>query len=685
MVQRKFYRQTYQKSKKTRVLGFLLKLLGALVLLSVFVFLFLFIYYSRDLPRPEKFTERQMSESTKIYDRTGGVLLYEIYGGEKRTWVPLEKIPDYLKKAVIAAEDQKFYEHFGIDFKGIARAILINFRIKQPIYGGSTIPQQLIRSTFLSNEKTIGRKIKEIILSLELDHRYSKEEILEWYLNQIPWGSSYYGAEAASQGYFRKSVSDISLAEAATLAALIKAPSYLSPYREHKDELLIRKDYILEQMKKCGHISETQEKEARGITVEFAPETIGIIKAPHFSLYVKKQLENEYGEEYLKEKGLRVYTSLDWELQKRAEEIIKERAKINQSYNAFNASLVALNPKNGEILAMVGSAVDSADYPGESYPKGCVSGKNCLFDPQFNAAVGTKENPGRQPGSAFKPFIYVTAFKGGYAASAAVTDEKTNFGLWGEEEYVPQNYDGRFRGLVTLRQGLAQSLNIPSIKVLYLIGAEDVLENLTINNFLGQEKVFLKGLEKSIETAKEMGITTLNKPLSFYGPAIVLGGGEVGLLDITSAYGVFATEGLKVPPVSILKIEDWEGNIIKENKKTPERVLEKEPAKIINDILSDNEARTPTFGPRSALYFGGYQVAAKTGTTQNYRDGWTIGYAPSIVVGVWVGNNDNSPMKKEPGVIVAGPIWHQFMEFILKKNPKEIFSPPKPVPIENPS
>jgi membrane peptidoglycan carboxypeptidase len=480
---------------------------------------------------------------------------------------------------------------------------------------------------------------------------------LEWYLNQVPFGPNIYGVETASKSYFGKSVSDLTLAEGVILASAIKAPSHLYPYGEHLEELLARKDYILDRMANLGYINQEEKEKAQKEEIKFAGPSPKIL-APHFVMYVKDLLEKEYGEDFLKEKGLKVYTTLDYGLQKSAEEIIKERAKINEKYRAFNASLVAISPKTGEILAMVGSK----DWNSPPQPQGCLPGKNCLFEPYPNVAL-----MGRQPGSAFKPFVYATAFKKGYDDKIQVLDELTNFGIWGGKEYIPRNYDGKFRGLVTLREGLAQSLNIPSIKVLYLIGSDEKIEKLEINNFLGKEEVLREGLKESIETAKEMGITTLTQPISFYGPSIVLGGGEVKLLEMVSAYGVFATEGLKTEPTAILRIEDSNGNIIEENKKNPRRVLESQIAQLINDVLADNETRTPIFGPRSPLYFEGFKVSVKTGTTDNFRDGWTIGFTPDIVVGVWVGNNDQSPMQKEPGIIVAGPIFHQFMEKILAR------------------
>ncbi len=655
MVQQKFNRQTYTKNTKTKILSFIFKSMCVCFLFCVLIFFSLFVYYSKDLPRPERFIERQITESTKIYDRSGEVLLYEIYGEEKRTWVSLEKIPEHLKQAVVATEDQNFYEHFGVDLTGIIRSISINLQLRKAISGGSTIDQQLIRSTFLTNKKTIERKIKEIILSIELDRRHSKDQIIEWYLNQIPFGSNCYGVEAVSQTYFKKSVSDISLEESAILASLIQAPSRLSPYGNNLDSLLKRKDYVLSRMNKCEYISEQQLETAKNIAIEFAPKTTSTIKAPHFALYIKKQLEREYGEEFLRQKGLKIYSSLDWDLQETAEKIVEETTRINESYNAYNLALIAINPKNGEILTMIGS---KNWYSDNSYPEGCSSSKKeCLFEPKFNVATLGY----RQPGSAFKPFAYTTAFKREFTPETVIWDVETDFEVWGDDSYIPQNYDEKFRGPITLRESLAQSLNVPSVKTLYL-----------------------SGIKETIETAKTLGITTLNEKPSFYGLSLVLGGGEIKLLDIVSSYGVLANRGLKTPPISILKIEDLKGNIIKENKKTAQRVLESNITDLVTSILSDNISRTPMFGPKSALYFENYDVAAKTGTTQEFKDAWTIGYSPSIVIGVWVGNNNNEPMDEKPSIVLAGPTWHRLMEYALKKFPKENFSIPKQIKTEKP-
>jgi 1A family penicillin-binding protein len=617
---------------------------------SFLVFL-IFFYYAKDLPRPEKFTERSLFESTKIYDREGKVLLYELYGEVKRTTISLDQLPDYLKLAVIAAEDANFYSHFGLDLKGILRAALINLKLKKPVHGGSTISQQLIRSTFLSPKKTLERKIKEIVLTLELERKYSKDQILEFYLNQVPWGSNCYGVEAASQTYFGKSAKDLSLAEAATLAAMIRAPSYLSPYGKNQDQLLQRKDYILKKMEKLGWIKKEEAKVALAEKIQFS-KIRQPIKAYHFVLYVKDWLVEKYGEDFLQKRGLKVYTTLDFELQKEAEKIVEELARQNLGLEAHNAALVALNPKTGEILAMIGSKDPFLD----PYPEGCQPGANCLFEPYPNVALLP-----RQPGSAFKPFVYAAAFKKGYTPQTIIWDVKTSFGIWGKKEYIPQNYDQKFRGPVSFYQALAQSLNVPSIKVLYLAGVKD-----------------------SIELAKKLGIQTLNQPPSFYGLSLVLGGGEVSLLEITSAFGVFANEGYKVSPTPILKIEDSQGNLIEEIKKTPKKVLSTQIARLINQVLSDNQARAPMFGENSPLYLPGFEVCAKTGTTQDFKDGWTIGYSTSISLGVWVGNNDATPMAEEPGVVLAGPIWHRVMKKALEKYPPQPFLKPEPIEVKKP-
>lgn len=641
------YRKKYGKRgrllKRLFVLALWVFILGGISILGVFA------YYSKDLPNPEKISQRQIIQSTKIYDRTGETLLYDIHGEEKRTIISFSEIPQRVKDATIIAEDDNFYHHFGLDLKGIIRAFLANFRGKKIKQGGSTITQQFIKNAILSSERTLTRKIKEAILSIELEIKYSKDEILGFYLNQVPYGSNAYGIEAAAITFFEKHARDLTLAESAVLAILPQAPSYFSPYGSHPEELKLRQEHILDRMASFGYINKTQADEAKKEELKFA-KSKGI-KAPHFVMYVREYLDERYGKDFVEKGGLKVYTTLDWDIQKLAEDVISKRSEENRKkYNSNNAALVAIDPKTGQILTMVGSK----DYFGEPLPKKCISGKNCLFDPNVNVTVRP-----RQPGSSFKPIAYATAFKKGFTPDTIVFDLETEFAVEGAESYKPKNYDGKFRGPITFRQALGQSLNVPSVKVLYLAGV-----NETIN------------------TAEDLGITTL-KDRSRYGLSLVLGGGEILLLEETSAFSVFAADGIKHPISSILKIEDGEGKILEEYQDKPIKVLDAQIARLISDILSDDEARAPIFGSHSNLYLEERPVAVKTGTTQENRDGWTIGYTPSLVAGVWAGNNDNTPMPKGDGVYVAAPIWNEFMKraYEIKKEnwPVENFTKPEPI------
>lgn len=610
----------------------LLKTFGMAALLVFLMCIALFFVFLKDLPRPEVFTEAQMNQSTKIYDRTGKILLSSVYGEEKRTYVPLSQVPDIMKEAVIATEDANFYSHFGIDIPAIFRALKIDITKKTNTHGASTITQQLIRSTFLTTDKTVSRKLKEIVLSVELDRKYSKDQILEWYLNQVPFGINIYGVEEASLSYFQKPAQDLTLPEAALLAAIIQLPSYYSPYGKHLDDLLARKDYVLKRMEQEHYITAEQRDEAMKVELTFnkLPKTMAV----HFVEYVKQQIEDQYGPEFLEIKGLKIYTTLNWELQQASEAAIAENVENNIArFGAYNSALVSIDPHTGEILAMVGSA----DPWGEPLPKGCDPSTNCKFVPSFNVAT---DGLGRQPGSSFKPFVYAEAFRKGATPDTIVVDELTDFGVWGTEHYVPQNYDGRFRGPVTLRNALAQSLNIPAVKVLRDIA----------------------GLDDSISLAKKLGITTLNQPSGYYGLALVLGGGEVHLLDMVSAYGVFGNDGYRIEPSPIIKIEDANGNIIYENKKSPRKVLESSVCNMIADVLSDNNARAPIFGPYSNLRFDDYKVYVKTGTTQKNGDGWIIGCTEDTCVGVWSGNNDNTRMTGGVGESASGPAWRKIIE-----------------------
>jgi 1A family penicillin-binding protein len=612
-----------------------------LVFAGIVFVLLIFLYFAKDLPNPEKLSERQVVQSTKIYDRTGTVLLYDIHGEEKRTIIPFDQMPAAIKEAALVTEDANFYHHFGLDFKGILRALWSDLTGGKLSQGGSTITQQYIKSSFLTPEKTFSRKIKEAILSIELEIKYPKDKIFEAYLNQIPYGSNAYGIEAAAETFFNKPAKDLTLAESALLAGLPRAPSYYSPYGSHLDALKSRQEYILDRLVEFNYITKVQAEQAKKEKLVFAPPKDSI-KAPHFVMYVKEYLEAKYGQDMVEKGGLKVYTTLDWPLEQLAEETIAKDVKSNEKkYRAYNGALVAIDPKTGQILAMVGSK----DYFADPLPAGCTPGQDCRFEPNVNVAIRD-----RQPGSSFKPFAYSLAFKKGYTPQTILFDLPTEFNAscpssagyanyQGNVCYNPQNYDGKFRGPVTMREALAQSLNIPSVETLYLAG-----------------------INQTINLSQDMGITTL-KDRSRYGLALVLGGGEVKLLDMVSGYSVFANDGIKNPETPILKIEAGDGKILEKWENQPSKILDPEIARTISGILSDNSARAPVFGSTSPLYLGARPAAVKTGTTQENKDAWTIGYTPSLAVGIWTGNNDNSPMTKEgAGIQAAGPIWNEFMK-----------------------
>jgi len=638
----------------------------AAVTLSIFVF----FYYSRQLPDPNAWQDRKIIQSTKIYDREGKNLLYEIHGEEKRTVIPFNEIPQIVKEATVAAEDAEFYSHSGINIRGIIRAIWADIKGGTLAEGGSSITQQLIKNAYLSPERTLSRKIKELILSIALERRYSKDEILNFYLNQIPYGLNSYGIEAAAQTYFNKPTKELALTEVVYLVAMPKAPSYYSPYGNHGEELKSRANHILSRMRELKYISDNDYNNALETTVNFVGQKTGIT-APHFVFFIRDYLNEKYGEDFVEKGGLKVTTTLNLDLQKIAERVVEDGTKRNEIYNAKNAALVAIDPKTGQILAMVGS---KNYWATKSEPEGCEPGKNCQFEPNVNIATRL-----RQPGSSFKPFVYAAAINNGYTPDTVIWDIPTEFnplcswdgiaesGIDQQTCYSPQNYDGRFRGPVTLKQALANSINVPSVKVLYLAG---------INN--------------SINMAENLGITTL-KDRSRYGLSLVLGAAEVKLLDMVSAYGVFGQEGIKREPTGILKVEDGSGRVLEEYKDQNQKVLSEQVAKEINDILSDNNARAPMFGLYSPLSLGDRPVAAKTGTSQDpndetkAKDAWVIGYTPSLVAGVWTGNNDNTPIEKGgAGVAAAGPIWHDFMAQALKDAPIETFNKPDPIITDKP-
>lgn len=647
-------RKSSQKWKMVRRIGFFVLVLFFAGFTAAAVSAFVL---SRNLPNPERISERAVAESTKIYDRTGKVLLYDIHGEEKRTIISFDKIPQDVVRATLAAEDIRFYQHAGVDLRGIGRAVLANLR-GGAIQGGSTITQQLVKKALLSDERTLSRKIKEAMLAILLERKYSKDEILGMYLNQIPYGSNAYGISAAAQTFFNKQPAELTLAEAATLASLPNAPTRLSPYGSHREELVNRRNYVLDRMAEAGFATKDQADAAKRTAITVMPPRQGLI-APHFVMYVREYLQEKYGEDAVEQSGFKAITTLDADMQSAAEKIIRESAELNEKQaGAFNAAMVAIDPKTGDILSMVGSA----DYWGTPKPSGCKPGVNCRFDPVVNITTRS-----RQPGSSFKPFVYATAFKKGFTPETVLFDVFTEFNTYCNANgtpgpsasattkcYHPQDYDSTFRGPVSLRQALAQSLNVPAVKLLYLAGIKD-----------------------SIATAQSMGISTLTDP-DRYGLSLVLGGAEVTLLDMTSAYGIFSQDGILHPRTAILRIENTKGDLLEERKDMATPVLDTEVARTINSVLSDNQARVPVFSPSSSLYFPGKKIAAKTGTTQDYRDAWTVGYTPSIVIGVWVGNSDNTAMRhSSASVMVAAPIWHKLMAYSLDKMPPEEFIPPE--------
>jgi len=617
-----------------------LKTIRPIIIVSIFVLGAVLLWITTfKLPNLNSFEERKVLQSTKIYDRTGEVLLFEINKDKKRTIMPFASISRYIKNATVAIEDAEFYQHGGIKFSSIIRAVLSNIISLNAGQGGSTITQQVIKNSLLTSEKTIARKLKEWVLAIRLEQVMNKDSVLELYLNEIPYGGSLYGIEEASNTFFDKSSEDVTLAEAAYLAALPQAPTYYSPYGNNLDKLEDRKNLVLQKMLENNFITKEEYEAAKKEMVVFKPRKEKGILAPHFVFWIQEYLESKYGIKMIEESGLKVITTLDYSLQEKAEKIVNEYAKENaEKFNAENASLVATDPKTGDVIVMVGSR----NYFDKE------------IDGNFNVALAH-----RQPGSAFKPFVYANAINKGYTPETVVFDLQTEFSTECSPQgkqlypnavcYMPVNYDEKYRGPITFRNALAQSINIPAIKVLYLSGIND-----------------------SLRLARDMGITSL-EGADRYGLTLVLGGGEVSLLEMTGAYSVFANDGIKNSIGGVLKIEDRKGNVLEERARSEERVIPKETARDINSMLSDEDARAPAFGQHSFLYFNNYEVAVKTGTTNDYKDAWIIGYTPNISVGAWVGNNNNTPMEKKVAGFIVAPMWNAFMKEALQTRQNEPF------------
>ncbi|HZQ29717.1 MAG TPA: PBP1A family penicillin-binding protein [Patescibacteria group bacterium] len=616
---------------------------------AVVLTIFLFILYSRDLPTPAKLSSSNLSQSTRILDRNG-IVLYDIYGDKNRTYIQLKDIPKTLQQATISIEDKDFYSNQGFSVTGILRSVL-NIFLLRGITGGSTLTQQLVKNALLTPERSITRKIKEFILAVQVDKRYNKDQILELYLNVAPYGGTNVGVETAAEQYFGKKAKDLNLVESAVLAGFPQSPSYYSPYGEHPTAYIDRAKDVLRRMREDGYI--TKDQEARAVRdlpgVKFLPPSQAI-KAPHFSFYVKKLLIDKFGENLVEHGGLTVETTLDYKLQQESEAIEKEEVDNVRNLRVGNGASVVLNPKNGEILAMVGSkdffATESASFNNSKV--------KVPFEGQFN--VITQGH--RQPGSSIKPVMYATALSQGYTASTLLMDTPVTFPNQGGKDYQPKNYDGKFHGPVQMRFALGSSLNIPAVKMLAQVGVKNMLS-----------------------TAYNMGISSFapsTDNVNRFGLSITLGGGEVIPLEEAAAYSAFANGGYKVEPVSILKVTDRSGNVLyQQTAQSQSRVISPEIAFIISHMLLDNNARLITFGVNSYLNITQRQVAVKTGTTDDKRDNWAVGWTPNILVLSWVGNNDNSPMGDiASGVTGATPVWRRIILNALKNQPSEDFVKP---------
>lgn len=628
------YEKRYQRQ---RLIIYLVIFLILGILIS-FIFSFgLFAWYAKDLPSPGKLSQAS-GYSSVFYDREGKIL-FKLYKDKNRIPVKLNQISPYLIKATISIEDKDFYKHKGISEKGILRAVISTI-LKRRLEGGSTITQQLIKNVLLDPRRTISRKIKEMILAIEVERRYTKDQILEMYLNEAPYGGSFWGVESAAKGYFNKSAADLNLVESAILAGLPQRPSYFSPYIGKKDAWKSRAKSVLRRMREDDYITEEEEEKAKKQIekIVFRPPKIAI-RAPHFVFYVKREVEKLFGEKIF-DKGIKVKTTLSLDLQEKAEQIVNKEIRRLKRYKVSNGAVVVIDTENGEILSMVGSY----NFNDPKYGK-------------FNAALGL-----RQPGSAIKPITYTVAFEKGYTPATVVMDVKTVFPDQGGKDYIPVNYDGKYRGPMQLRFALGNSINVVAVKLLAMVG---------VKNFL--------------QKASEMGLTTFaptKENLSRFGLAITLGGGETTLLDLTNAFSVYGRGGIYKKPRSLLEITDYQGKVLYKPPKPKERrVVSSAVAFLISHILSDNNARKAVFGPNSYLRIPGKTVAVKTGTTNDKRDNWAVGFTRGVTVGVWVGNNDNQPMNKKiaSGLTGASPIWRKVILETLKRYPDGIIDKPENV------
>ncbi len=628
-----------QRLTRIKIITFLATGLFLFLLASVFIIGIMFAWYAKDLPRPDR-VARTEGISSIIYDRNGKQI-YDLYENENRIPVAFTDMPQMLKDATIAIEDKQFYEHEGWSSQGMLRA-LFNILFLHKLEGGSTLTQQLVKNVLLTNERTLPRKIKEFILAIQIERKYSKDEILQMYLNEAPYGSTTYGIEAAAQYYFGKPAKELTPMESIVLAGFPQSPSRYSPFTGEPDAYIWRSQQVLRRLREDGKITEEQEKlyNEQLKTVVFVGQDESFTSA-HFVAYIKDKLIEQFGEEKVLAGGLHVTTTLDLDLQVEAEKIVKEEVEKAAKLKVGNGAAIVIDPQTGEILVMVGSkdyqATESGGY-------------------KFNVVTQGL----RQPGSALKPITYAKAFEEGMTPSTIVMDVETKFpGGTGQKEYAPKNYDLKWRGPIQLRYALANSINMSAVKVLALVGVKDMMS-----------------------LAYDMGLTTLeptSQNLARFGLAVTLGGGEVRLIELAQAYGVFATGGIKQDPVAILKVTDKDGKTLFEHKKVNgKRVLGEDIAFLITNILSDNNARSMVFGPNSYLNIPDKNIFVKTGTTDDKKDNWTIGGGRGVIVGVWVGNNDNTQMHPTlaSGVTGAAPIWNRIIKEALKKIPDQPFIRP---------
>ena len=595
---------------------------------------YLFIF--KDLPKTSQLIQDDQIVTTRILSRDSEVL-FKIYEDENRTLVKLSDIPQHLIDATIATEDKNFYYHRGFSIQGIIRAAIANRQDNSIQQGGSTITQQLVKNRLLSRERTIQRKLRELVLSISVEFKFSKDDILEMYFNQVPYGGSAYGVEEAAQRYFGKNVTQLNLAESTMLAGLPAAPSVYSPFAV--PELAKRRQKeVLQRMVDDEYLDQTQADAAYNQSLNFQHDSIDI-SAPHFVFYIKQLLAQQYGEAAINQGGLEVTTTLNLELQQAAQKIVTDEVNKLKPLRVNNGAALVTNPKTGEILAMVGSK-DYFDFE---------------HDGQVNVTLRS-----RQPGSSIKPLTYAIALENGKSPSSIIDDSPITYRSLGSPPYSPKNYDGKFHGKVTLRESLASSYNVPAVKTLAEIGVSNMLDK-----------------------AELMGIDTW-QDRSRFGLSLTLGGGEVKMTDMAELYSSFANQGKTTSLNPILEIKNYKGEIlyrntcVLDNKGCPQnKTLSPKVAYQISDILSDNQARTPAFGPRSVLHIPNQQVAVKTGTTNNLRDNWTIGYTTDYLTAVWVGNNDNLPMSYvASGITGASPIWNNIMRLLLDEDNPHTFPTP---------